>query len=148
MSLPAGVMDDWNCLQFQLIHDTSRQRHFEYCHRLVSWMSWNCLHCWILPDAVIQSSVPDDGQKHRPKHVELTRNNKLTYIFASRWLFTINKIRFVGCMLRRYCCITICWRIFSLCYQCPLTRNTATGVRGQYTVASCAVSVARSVRHL
>jgi len=26
------------------------------------------------------------GRKHRPKHVELTGNNKLTYIVASRWL--------------------------------------------------------------
>jgi len=34
----------------------------------------------------IQSSAPDDVQKHCPKHVELTRNNKLTYIVASRWL--------------------------------------------------------------
>jgi hypothetical protein len=36
----------------------------------------------------IQSSAPDDGRKHRPKHVELTRNNKLTYIAASCWLFS------------------------------------------------------------
>jgi hypothetical protein len=28
----------------------------------------------------IQSSAPDDGRKHRPKHVELARNNKLIYI--------------------------------------------------------------------
>jgi len=28
------------------------------------------------------------GEKHRPKHVELTRNNKLTYIVASRWLYS------------------------------------------------------------
>ena len=34
----------------------------------------------------IQSSAPDDGRKHCPKHVGLTRNNKLTYIVASRWL--------------------------------------------------------------
>jgi len=27
----------------------------------------------------MQSSAPDDGQKHRPKHVELTWNNKLIY---------------------------------------------------------------------
>ena len=51
-------------------------------------------------------------------------------------------------MLRRYCSITICWPIFSLCYQCPVKRNTATGVRGQYTVAGWPVSVARSVQHL
>jgi hypothetical protein len=57
--------------QFQLIHDTSRQRHW-----------------WMLPDAVIQSNASDDGRKHYPKHVELTRNNKLTCIFASRWLYS------------------------------------------------------------
>jgi len=28
----------------------------------------------------IQSIAPDDGRKHRPKHVELTWNNKLIYI--------------------------------------------------------------------
>jgi len=28
----------------------------------------------------IQASAPDDGRKHRPKYVELTRNNKLIYI--------------------------------------------------------------------
>ena len=28
----------------------------------------------------MQSSAPDDRRKHRPKHVELTWNNKLTYI--------------------------------------------------------------------
>jgi len=32
---------------------------------------------------LIQTNAPDDGRKHRPKHVELTRNNKLTYIIAS-----------------------------------------------------------------
>jgi len=29
----------------------------------------------------IQSSDPDDGRKHRPKHVGLPRNNKLNYIY-------------------------------------------------------------------
>jgi len=29
------------------------------------------------------------GRKHRPKHVELTRNNKLTYIVASCWFFVV-----------------------------------------------------------
>jgi len=28
------------------------------------------------------------GKKHRPKHVKLTTNNKLAYIFASCWLFS------------------------------------------------------------
>jgi hypothetical protein len=32
----------------------------------------------------IQSSFSDDGQKHRLKHVQLTRNNELTYTVASR----------------------------------------------------------------
>jgi len=34
----------------------------------------------------MQLSAPDDGRKHRPKHVELARNNKLTYIVASCWI--------------------------------------------------------------
>jgi hypothetical protein len=28
----------------------------------------------------IQSNAPDDGRKHRPKHVKLNLNNKLIYI--------------------------------------------------------------------
>jgi len=36
----------------------------------------------------IQSSAPNGGRKHRPKHVELTRNNKLTCIVASCWLLS------------------------------------------------------------
>jgi len=36
----------------------------------------------------IQSNAPDDGHKHRPKHVELTWNNKLTYIVAYCWLLS------------------------------------------------------------
>jgi hypothetical protein len=64
--------------EFQLIQDTSRQQLG-----------------WILPDTV-QSSAPDDGQKHRPKHVELTRNNKLTYIVVSCWLLSqFNITKFV-----------------------------------------------------
>jgi hypothetical protein len=35
-----------------------------------------------------ESSAPDDGRKHRPKHVELTRNNKLTRIVASCWMLS------------------------------------------------------------
>ena len=67
---------------------------------LVSWMSWS-IHTYILnlsntPASSylgeyyqilwIQSSPPDDGRKHCPKHVEQTRNNKLTCIVASCWL--------------------------------------------------------------
>jgi len=33
-----------------------------------------------LPDTVNTVSAPDDGRKLRPKHVELTWNNKLNYI--------------------------------------------------------------------
>jgi hypothetical protein len=36
----------------------------------------------------IQSRAPDNGRKHHPKQVGLTRNNKLTYIAASFWLFS------------------------------------------------------------
>jgi len=32
--------------------------------------------------------TPDDGRKHRPKHVELTKKNKLTYVVASCWLLS------------------------------------------------------------
>jgi hypothetical protein len=48
----------------------------------------------------IQSSASDDGRKHRPKHVELIRNNKLTYIVASCWLFCnhITMHRFIHVM--------------------------------------------------
>ena len=37
----------------------------------------------VLMFQLIQSSAPDDGRKRRPKHVQLTRNNKLTSIVAS-----------------------------------------------------------------
>jgi len=57
--------------EFQLIHDTTRQQLG-----------------WILPGTVRKSSAPVDGRKRRPKHVELTRNNKLTYIVASGWLLS------------------------------------------------------------
>jgi len=36
----------------------------------------------------IQSSARGDEQKYCPKHVELIRNNKLTYIVASGWLYS------------------------------------------------------------
>jgi len=36
----------------------------------------------------IQSSAPNDGRKHHPKHAELTKENKLTYIVASCWLLS------------------------------------------------------------
>jgi len=60
----------WVETAFQLIHDISRQQLG-----------------WILPEAVntVKCSL-EDGRKHRPKHVELTSYNKLTYIVASCWL--------------------------------------------------------------
>ena len=57
------------------------------CCRLVTWMRWNSSTtpagndigvCYQMLE--IQLSAPDDGRKHRPKHVELTRNNRLTCI--------------------------------------------------------------------
>jgi hypothetical protein len=36
----------------------------------------------------VSGSVPNDGRKHRPKHVEPTWNNKLIYIVASCWLYS------------------------------------------------------------
>jgi len=47
----------------------------------------------------MQSSFPDDGRKLRPKHVELTRNNKLTYIVETRK----RKANWIGQILRRNC---------------------------------------------
>jgi len=68
------------------------------CCRLVSWMNWNCSSNSSNTPAgsnlgeyyrilQIQSSAPDDGRKHRPKYVELTRNNKFIRIVASCWFF-------------------------------------------------------------
>ena len=39
----------------------------------------------------MQSSAPDDGRKHRPKHVEPTWNNKLIYILHLVGYFRIWK---------------------------------------------------------
>ena len=35
---------------------------------------------------LIQSSAPDDGRKHRPKHVELIRNKQIN---KSKWLHLV-----------------------------------------------------------
>jgi len=43
------------------------------CQPAVTWVN-NSRYC------KIQSSAPNDGRKHRPKHVQLTWNNKLIYI--------------------------------------------------------------------
>jgi len=70
-------------------------------YRLVSWMSYNSSKTPASSNLgeyyqilYIQSSTPDDGRKHRPKNVELIRNNKLTCIVAScwflSWLKTVN----------------------------------------------------------
>ena len=69
------------------------------CCRLVSRMSWDfqvsthprhqpAANCWNTTRyCKIKSSAPDDGRKHRPKYVELTRNNKFIRIVASCWFF-------------------------------------------------------------
>jgi hypothetical protein len=36
----------------------------------------------------MQSIAPDDGRKHCPKYVELTKKNKLTNTVASFWLLS------------------------------------------------------------
>jgi len=61
----------WNCKQFQLIHDTSRQQ--------LGWM---------LLEAVNTVKCSWWWAKNRSKHVEPTRNNKLTCIVASCWLLS------------------------------------------------------------
>jgi hypothetical protein len=55
---------------FQLSDDTNRQQQ-------------TC----VIPEAVNKYSVdaPDDERKHRSKHVEQPRNNKLSYTVASSW---------------------------------------------------------------
>jgi hypothetical protein len=54
--------------QFQLFHDTSRQRR-------------TC----VIPEAAIKLNVPEDVRKYRSKHGEQPRNNKLFYTVASFW---------------------------------------------------------------
>jgi hypothetical protein len=66
--------------------------------RLVSLMSWNSTNSTQTPAGshlgeyvqilYLKSSALDDGRKHRPKHVELTRNNKLTCKVASCWFIS------------------------------------------------------------
>jgi len=48
----------------------------------------------------IQSRTPDDGRKHRPKHVQLTWNNKLIYIvhlvgYFLNWMLLLNNLHAV-----------------------------------------------------
>jgi hypothetical protein len=64
MSLPAGVMDELKLSSNSSMTPADSDIGVRY---------------QILQ---IQSSAPDDGQKYRQKHVELTWNNKLTYIVA------------------------------------------------------------------
>jgi len=61
----------WVETAFQLIHDTSRQQLG-----------------WTLPDTVNIVKCSWWWRKYGPKHVELTRNNKLTCIVASCWLLS------------------------------------------------------------
>ena len=53
MLLPAGVMDETE-RDFHLVHDTGRQQHR-----------------WTISEAVNTVKSPDNGRKHRSKHVEL-----------------------------------------------------------------------------
>jgi len=70
MSLPAGVMDELEPRSNSSV--TPAGSDFVVHYQML----------------YIQSSTLDDGRKHRPKHVELTRNNKLTSIVASCWPFS------------------------------------------------------------
>jgi hypothetical protein len=43
----------------------------------------------VIPEAVIYSlDAPNDERKYRSKHVEQTKNNKLSYTVASCWSFS------------------------------------------------------------
>jgi len=48
------------------------------------WQRQTC----VIPEAVIQLNAPNDEHKHRSKHVEQPRNNKLSYTVASYWSFS------------------------------------------------------------
>jgi hypothetical protein len=73
--------------------------------------SWYYSHVWMVPEAVSTSQLylrllvlftyvndtrsckyrcdaPDNEPKYRSKHVELSRNNKLSYTVASCWTFS------------------------------------------------------------
>jgi len=59
-------------IQFHLLMVTSRQQR----------------RC-IVPQAVTQSSAPEDGRNYPPKHVELIEVTNKIIIFASIWLFVL-----------------------------------------------------------
>jgi len=61
----------------------------------------------------IQSCAPDGGRKHRPKHVQLTWNNKLIYIVHLVGYFH-NFITMHGFMNIKCCTISI---LFPMKYQ-------------------------------
>jgi len=47
-------------------------------------------HCWcFIPQAVTQSSAPEDGRNYRPNHVELIEIINKTITVASSWLFVL-----------------------------------------------------------
>lgn len=80
----------------------------------------------------MQSSAPDDGGKHRPKRVELTRNNKLTYVVASCRLFSelyhnarIHERQIYNFYLNKaFISVDICLyksSIYNLLFQCSIT---------------------------
>jgi hypothetical protein len=72
-SLPAGFMGELQLTsQFQLFHETSWQRPKEY----------NIRGCKYSLDA------SDDEKKYRSKHVQQSKNNKLSYTVASCWSFS------------------------------------------------------------
>jgi len=70
-------------MQFQLIHDTLEPHSSSNSSMTPAGSDLGEYYQMLY----IQSSAPDDGPKHHPKHVELTRNNKLTHIVTSCWLF-------------------------------------------------------------
>jgi hypothetical protein len=69
------------------------------CCRLVSWMSWNRVSThprhqpaatWVNTTRYCKYSQVFlmMGENIAPKHIELTKKNKLTYIVASCWLLS------------------------------------------------------------
>ena len=58
---------------------------------------WEPAVTWVNTVNTVNSRVPEDGQKHRTKHVELTWNNKLVYI-VHRACYFCNCITMHGSM--------------------------------------------------
>ena len=88
-----------HCLHWVDVNDTTtHSAHHQDCHHILAMEYYSAYHLWHplqdlfhpkswqKPAAVTTVySVPDDGRKGRPKHVELLTPNKQHKKVASRW---------------------------------------------------------------